>query len=67
MTSQASKKTIAKMEMIKMYLAENGASKASDIAQYIGLSPARTRVILGEMDEVQFQGENRNRVYNLRI
>ena len=64
---KASKKTIAKMEMIKMYLAENGASKASDIAQYIGLSPARTRVILGEMDEVQFQGENRNRVYNLHI
>ena len=45
-----------------MYLTENGASKTADIAEYIGLSPVRTRVILAEMAEVEFSGENRNRL-----
>ena len=54
------------MEMIKMYLAENGASKTSDIAEYIALSPARTRAILAEMNEVKLCGQNRNRVYVLK-
>lgn len=63
---KVSKKTIEKMEMIKMYLAENGASKTSDIAEYIALSPARTRAILAEMNEVKLCGQNRNRVYVLK-
>lgn len=38
--------------LIKEYLRQNGLSKTNDIAKYIGLSPARTRVILTEMPEV---------------
>ena len=45
---------------------ENGLSKTSDIADYLDLSPARTRAILSEMEEIEFVGENRNRKYRIR-
>ena len=35
--------------LIRAYLAQNGLSRTNDIADYLGLSPARTRAILGEM------------------
>lgn len=41
------------MEKIRDYLKENGELKTSDIEDYINLSPARTRVILSEMDDVE--------------
>lgn len=46
------KKTIENMDKIRNYLKENGESKTNDIAEYIGLSSARTRVIIAEMDDV---------------
>lgn len=70
-TSDKSKrqKQAAKTEenymLIKEYLRQNGLSKTNDIAKYIGLSPARTRVILTEMPEVVHEGANKNRKYRL--
>ena len=60
------KKTAENIEKIRNYLEKNGESKASDIAEYIGLSPARTRVLLNEMEEVVTIGGNRNRTYRLK-
>ena len=51
--------------MIRKYLKENGLSKTTDIAQAIGLSPARTRAILKEMSDVEYEGTNTNRKYRL--
>ncbi|WP_310602246.1 hypothetical protein [Anaerosporobacter sp.] len=54
------------MDKIREYLLENGKSKTSDIAKSIGLSSARTRVIIAKMDDVIGAGENRNRTYILK-
>lgn len=53
------------MKKIKRFLEEHGEAKASDIAEYIALSPARTRVLLKEMKEVKSIGGNSNRTYKL--
>ena len=45
---------------------EKQAIKTSDIAELLGLSTARTRVILSEMDDVEALGTNRTRRYRLR-
>ena len=60
------KKTAGNKEKIRKFLMENGLSKTSDIADYLDLSPARTRAILSEMEEIEFVGENRNRKYRIR-
>ena len=60
-----SKKTAENIEKIRKYLDKHGKSKTSDIADYIGLSPARTRAILSEMDDVGMAGKNKNRKYYL--
>lgn len=39
---------------------EHGLSKTNDIAAAIELSPARTRVLLNEMPDVNFEGTNTN-------
>lgn len=39
------KKTKDNIERIKQYLEQNGESKTSELAEYIGLSPARTRAM----------------------
>ena len=52
-------------EKIRNYLMKNGLLKTSDIADYINLSPARTRAILSEMDDVESVGENKNRRYKI--
>ena len=44
---------------------EHGLSKTNDIAAAIELSPARTRVLLIEMPDVNFEGTNTNRRYYL--
>lgn len=60
------KKTIENIEKIKHYLEQNGKSKTSDIAEYIGLSPARTRALLSDMKEIEAIGGNSNRTYKLK-
>jgi len=59
-------KTAENKTRIMEYLVKEGKSKAADIADYIGLSSARTRVILAElMDEgkIMTEGNGRARVY----
>ncbi len=60
------KKTIENMEKIRKYLREHGESKTNDIADYIELSPARTRAMLAEMGDVKSRGGNSNRRYMLK-
>lgn len=60
------KKTLENIEKIRQYLQEHGESKTNDIANHINLSPARTRVILNEMDIVKAIGENSSRRYRLK-
>ncbi len=66
---QANKNKRTKTEehclMIRKYLKKNGLSKTTDIAEYIGLSPTRTRAILTEMSDVTFEGTTNNRKYKL--
>jgi predicted HTH transcriptional regulator len=59
-------KTSDNIQKVREFLEKNGESKTSDIADYIDLSPARTRAILGTMDDVEPIGENRNRKYRLK-
>lgn len=51
------------MEKIRRYLREQETAKTKDIAKLPGLSVARTRIILSEMDDVEVPGTNRNRTY----
>ncbi len=60
------KKTLENIEKIRNYLKLNGESKTSDIAEYIDLSPARTRAVLNEMKDVEAIGGNSNRTYKLK-
>lgn len=59
------KKTLENMEKIRKYLHEHGESKTNDIADFIKLSPARTRAMLAEMEDVKASGGNSNRRYML--
>lgn len=66
-TSEENKrrKTEENYVAIKKYLKQHGLSKTTDIAATIELSPARTRVLLKEIPEVNFEGTNTNRRYYL--
>ena len=55
------------MEKIRLYLQEHETAKTRDIAELLGLSVARTRVILSEMGDVEAFGTNRNRTYRLNM
>ena len=59
------RKTEDNYKMIREYLRQNGLSKTNDIADAIGLSAARTRVLLKEMPDVEYEGTNTNRKYRL--
>ncbi|PNV62531.1 AAA family ATPase [Clostridium sp. chh4-2] len=59
-------KTSENISKIRSYLLEQGASKTSDIAKFIGLSAARTRAIIAKMDDVEGTGANRSRTYRLK-
>ena len=59
-------KTRTNMLKIEKYLQENGESKTNTIAEYLGLSPARTRKILSQMDSLEAIGTNTNRRYRLK-
>ena len=51
------------------YITQHGRSKTSDIAEHIGLSEARTRVILREMAGaglIEAEGGTKNRVYYIK-
>ena len=60
-------KTDKNMEKIRQYLQEQDVAKTRDIAELLGLSVARTRAILSEMDDVEAHGTNRNRTYRLNM
>lgn len=60
------RKTSDNIAKIYEYLAQNGESKTNDIADYIDLSPSRTRVILSEMESIEAIGTNINRRYKLK-
>ncbi|MEE1101161.1 MAG: ATP-binding protein [Agathobacter sp.] len=52
-------KTAQNKEKIRKFLMENGLSKTRDIADYLDLSPARTRAILSEMADIEVVGEEK--------
>ena len=60
------KKTIANIKKIREYLQIEGEVKTGEIADYLNLSPARVRVILSEMDDIEIIGDNRTRKYRLK-
>lgn len=60
------KKTSENIDKIRKYLQEYCVSTTSDIAAYIELSPARTRAIIAEMEDVEAIGGNSNRTYHLK-
>ena len=60
------RKTEDHIREIQDYLKQNGESKTKDIAVHIGLSPARTRAILAQMENVAAVGSNTNRRYKLQ-
>lgn len=53
-------KTRTNMLKIEKYLQENGESKTNTIAEHLGLSLARTRKILSQMDSLEAIGTNTN-------
>ena len=59
-------KTLESRNRIKEFLSNNEQAKTSDIAKVLGLSEARTRAILSEMNDIESIGANRNRVYRLK-
>ena len=59
-------KTQAHLKAIEQYLNKVGEARTADIADNIGLSPDRTRVILANMGSVEALGSNRNRTYRLK-
>ncbi len=59
----------SKKDAIISYLTDNAQAKTSEIAEYIGLQPSRTRDYLKELvgdGIVVAEGENKNRVYRLK-
>lgn len=60
------KKTQKNIEKIRKYLRQTDEAKTNEIADYIDLSPARTRALLKEMKDIEAVGENRNRRYRIR-
>lgn len=60
-------KTDKNMEKIRQYLQEQDVAKTRDIAELLGLTVARTRALLSEMDDVEAHGTNRNRTYRLNM
>ncbi len=61
-------KTGQNRKEIRLYLQKCETAKTSDIAELLGLSMARTRAILSEMDDVETLGTNRtNRTRRYRL
>lgn len=51
---------------IEAFLRGNFEVTTKDIAEHIGLSPSRTREILGKMDRIEAVGGNKDRKYRLK-
>ena len=60
-------KTDKNMEKIRLYLQVHETAKTRDIAELLGLSVARARVVLSDMNDVEALGTNRNRIYRLKM
>lgn len=61
-----SSKTEEHRRKIIEYLKDNGRSTCTEIADFLGLSSARTRVILSEIPEIEALGEKRYRTYRIK-
>ena len=59
------RKTIENYKAIRKFLHQEGLSETNDIAVAIGLSASRTRAILKEMPDVEYEGTNTDRKYRL--
>ena len=56
-------------EAIMVYLTDHPQAKASEIAEYIGLKPSRTKEFLNQLiseEVVVAEGRNRNQIYKLK-
>ena len=58
-------KTQKNIAKIREFLQETGEATTNDIAEYLNLSPARIRVLLKGMDDIEAIGENRGRKYKI--
>lgn len=65
--STKKRKSIQTQEKILDYLKDNGRSTCAEIAGYIGLSPARTRAILSQIESIEPLGQKKNRTYSLKF
>ena len=54
------------MEGIRIYLRDHKEAKTKEIAEYLGLSQVRTRVIMRSMDDIEGTGHTSNRKYRLK-
>ena len=63
--STRKRKSVQTQEKILDYLKDNGRSTCAEIAGYIGLSPARTRAILSQIESIEPLGQKKNRTYRL--
>ena len=63
--STKKRKSIQTQEKILDYLKDNCRSTCAEIAGYIGLSPARTRAILSQIESIEPLGQKKNRTYSL--
>ena len=59
-------KTRKHIDYILKYLKENNEVTAAELAEKLGLSMDRTRVILKNMEEIETVGSNKNRKYKLK-
>ena len=65
--STRKRKSVQTQEKILDYLKDNGRSTCAEIAGYIGLSPARTRAILSQIESIEPLGQKKNRTYSLKF
>ena len=52
--------------MIYGYLIQVGEAQTRDIADFLGLSTQRTRMILATMENIEATGANKNRKYRIK-
>lgn len=60
---KTSKRTSEHINKIMMYLREHNGARTKDIADFVGLSAARTRGILNSMENISYTGEYTARRY----
>ncbi len=58
-------KTQKNIAKIREFLQETGEATTNDIAEHLNLSPARVRVLLKGMDDIEAIGKNRARRYKI--